>query len=137
MEKPKCDTNVLLVLDNDDPVAWGAFMSAHTEEDFLRAAKRSALNMWHMIEDVRRWIRWTALRPEIDPMHIGIIGFSAGAIHAAVIMGTESLVSAGIFMMGGGNVHEVLAYANYDEARAIQKRAKERFGWSRENLPKS
>jgi dipeptidyl aminopeptidase/acylaminoacyl peptidase len=58
--------------------------------------------------DARRLLDWLETRPEIDPSRIGATGVSIGGILAATLMGVDDRVRAGVFIMAGGGLPELL-----------------------------
>lgn len=59
------------------------------------------------IADVRTVIDWSELRTELDSQHIAIMGISIGGFVAAIAMGVEKRISAGVLMLTGGNLERI------------------------------
>jgi uncharacterized protein len=69
------------------------------------------------IVDLRRGIDYLNTRPEIDHAHIGLMGFSLGALIGGVLAGVDSRVCAVILVSGGGNLGEILVDLAKDDPR--------------------
>ncbi len=59
------------------------------------------------IADVRVVTDWLERRPEVDPARIGVIGVSLGAIVAHSAMGEDPRLSAGVAILGGGDLPDL------------------------------
>ncbi len=117
------DTNVLLLHGKEDLFDWDLLAQVKTQEEFLASIKRSVKTIKTVTADIERLIDWIATRPEIDPQRMGIIGFSIGAIIASNLMGLDNRISLGVFVMGGGNVHEIFSRSNAPFMKRLQKNA--------------
>ena len=60
-----------------------------------------------MIEDVQQAIRYAAARPEVDPVRIGVLGYSMGSFHALLataLAGPQLPRVRAVVLSGGGNL---------------------------------
>jgi len=57
--------------------------------------------------DVRQIIDWASDRPEINKEQIAIIGMSLGGFVSAIAMGVDKRISAGVFLISGGNSERI------------------------------
>jgi predicted esterase len=53
--------------------------------------------------DIRQIVDWATSRGEINKEQIAVIGISLGGIIAAISMGVDKRISAGVFLVTGGN----------------------------------
>jgi dienelactone hydrolase len=83
--------------------------------------------------DVRRLVDWAQTRPEVDPDRIALVGFSMSAIVGSIVLANEPRLAAGVLMVGGADLDEVLAACN-GRIRATRQRLMQRFGWSLEDF---
>jgi dienelactone hydrolase len=82
---------------------------------------------------VRRLVDWAEARPEVDARRIALIGFSMSAIVGSIALANEPRFAAGILVVGGADLHEVLATCN-GRIRRTRERLLERFDWSVEDF---
>lgn len=73
----------------------------------------------------------TAIRHAIeyaDVEKIGVIGNSLGAIYASMLMGVDERVTAGVLVVGGGNIPEVLGNSKVDRLAYIRNKRMQQYG---------
>jgi pimeloyl-ACP methyl ester carboxylesterase len=73
------------------------------------------------ILDARSLKDWLKDQPKVDSDKIGAAGFSLGSIMSATFMGIDPDIKAGVFMLGGGNLHNVLSDSNLDSIVAFRE----------------
>jgi len=54
--------------------------------------------------DVRTVASWLATQPGVDPRRLGVVGISLGAIVAHLAMGEDARLTAGVAVLGGGDL---------------------------------
>ena len=59
------------------------------------------------VTDVRQVIDWAESRPEIDRGKIAVIGISIGGFISAIAMGIDKRITAGVFLVAGGNSERI------------------------------
>jgi len=69
-------------------------------EDAVQAFSQSA-------SDVRTLVTWLTQQPNVNPHRIGVIGISLGAIVAHLAMGQDARLTAGVAILGGGDVADL------------------------------
>jgi len=126
-------TNVLWIQGPTGLVRYGALKKAATEAEFLAEVSRTASCINATVEDVRTFIDWVMEGPETDPRRVGIVGFSIGGIIGSLVMGRDQRLAAGVFVMAGGHLDEILAYCKWDQ-RKVREHAAAAFGWDAEKL---
>jgi len=57
--------------------------------------------------DVRQIMDWASDRPEINKEQIAVIGMSLGGFVSAIAMGVDKRISAGVFLISGGNSERI------------------------------
>lgn len=77
----------------------GRFMPV-TASEWLEAYQISVI-------DVRQVLDWAYEREKIDNQRIAIIGMSLGGMVSAVAMGVDKRITAGAFLVTGGNLEEI------------------------------
>lgn len=102
---------------------------APTERDFALLMERSAERIVNTVIDVRRIVDWAETRPEIDRDRIAIVGFSIGAVVASLALANEPRLRAGVLVMGGALLHDMIAVCDGTPG-AMRKLVTGRFGWS-------
>ena len=125
--------NVLQVLGEQPLFDWAAIGSAGSEAVFFDRLDRMVDRFVATVIDIRRLVDWGESRPEVDPQRIALIGFSMSAVTASVAVAHEPRLAAGVLVMGGADLHEVLAACNREIA-AARERILERLDWSLERF---
>lgn len=121
----------LLMLDGERYLFdWGAMRRAETPTAFLTELDRSVRAFETTVRDVRRVLAWAAARPEVDSRRVGLVGFSIGAILAADVLALEPRLAAGVLVMGGGHLHEILGSCPRRPGRA-RRNMRQLTGWSK------
>jgi pimeloyl-ACP methyl ester carboxylesterase len=126
-------TNVLWIQGPRRLVRYAAFKEAATEAEFLAEASRTASCIDATVEDVRAFIDWVMMQPETDPLRVGIVGFSIGGIIASLVMGRDPRLAAGVFVMVGGHLDEIVAHCKWGQLQ-VREHAAAAFGWNVEKL---
>jgi len=80
--------------------------------------KLFAASLAQAVEDVRRTIDVLALRPEIDPQKIGVVGISMGGILAGTVAGSDGRIARTAMILAGGDLPGIIAHAR--ETRELQ-----------------
>ena len=57
--------------------------------------------------DVRTVTSWLAVQPGVDPHRLGVVGISLGAIVAHLAMGEDNRLTAGVAVLGGGDLPDL------------------------------
>jgi dienelactone hydrolase len=78
--------------------------------------------------DARRLLDWLVTRPEVDPERIATVGVSLGGILAATLLGVDARVRAGVLLMAGGGVAEILHDSSEKPVRAFRNALREERG---------
>jgi len=99
-------------------------MELEKTEDAAAPAKalRAALMDGRRVLDILEW------RSDVDRERIATAGVSLGGILASLLHGTDPRVKAGLFVMPGGNVSEILADSRERPVRAFRENLMEREG---------
>lgn len=127
--KSRGDIHVLEVLGEEQLFFWDEMAAAPTEEAFVQISRDMTGRVMDTVIAIRQLLDWAQLQYEVDPDQIGLVGFSMGAIVAAMALGADQRFAGGVLMMGAGKPGEVFATCNGfpGEVRAA---ITERFGWS-------
>ena len=129
------DTNVLWVQDpaRASLIDFPSLRGAPSPEAFLTALSRSADCIAAAAEDVRGWMDWVLHQPGTDPHRVGLVGCSVGAMVGSLALGRDGRFGAGVFVMGGGHLDEILSTCYGAEAE-VRRHTAEAFGWSQEEF---
>jgi dienelactone hydrolase len=60
------------------------------------------------VVDLRCVLDWLEGRPEVDSQRLGVLGISLGAIAANLAMGVDERLAAGVAIVGGGDLADVM-----------------------------
>lgn len=124
------DTNVLLVEGGRSLFDWKEPEIASTEREFTEAMIRWTYTVLAEVKNISILVDWAFARSEIDQNRIGIVGCSMGALVASVAMEQDPRISAGAFVMGSGNPHEIIEQGKFPEAEEFRRRVGKNLGWS-------
>jgi dienelactone hydrolase len=128
--------NVLQVLGERSLFDWQAIGRAADEAAFFGLLERMVDRFVDTVVDIRRLVDWAEARPEVDPDRIALVGFSMSALVASVALATEPRLAAGILVMGGADLHEILAACDH-EIEDARERLLARLGWSLERFKRA
>lgn len=133
LEHAHGEVNVLRIFGEDYLFNWKALQDAPTPAAFDAALDDMVARARSTIVDLRRLLDWAQRRPAVDARHIGLIGFSMGAMVAGMAMEHEPRIAAATLAMGGADPGAILGQC---DARAGRVRAAitHRFGWTREHF---
>jgi dienelactone hydrolase len=76
----------------------------------------------------RRLLDWLAADPRIDPERLAAAGVSLGGMLAATLMGVDDRIKAGIFIMAGGGLPEIIHDSADPRLRWFRERARAATG---------
>ena len=124
--------NVLQVDGDSMLFDWAAMGDARSEAEFHRLLALMVERFVDMVIDIRRLVDWAHTRPEVDTQRIALIGFCMSAIVGSVALTNDPRIDAGVLVVGGADLHEVLASCN-GRIRRTRERLLERFDWSVED----
>jgi len=105
-------------------ILYTAFHSSRMPEEIKNKRSKLTSEDWFegyrvSVIDVRQIVDWAASRDEINEGQIAVIGISLGGFIAAISMGVDRRISAGVFLLAGGN------YENPVWTRKKQENGKE------------
>jgi dienelactone hydrolase len=121
--------NVLQILAEGPLFDMKAIGEARDQAQFLRMLSRMVGRFVDTVIDIRRVVDWAQSQPDVDPDRIALIGFSISALVGSVVIANEPRLAAGVLMMGGADLHEILAACN-QEIEDARESVLKRFGWS-------
>lgn len=128
------EVNVFYMQGQNDLIDWDALAAVENQSDFLQIFVQGATAEWATIIDIRRTIDWAESRPEIDSKRVGLVGFSHGAMVAAVVAAHEPRLKATAVVMGGAHSEEVLAQCPLSRSVEAKALAAREFGWDEDDL---
>jgi hypothetical protein len=126
--------SVVVLEGREELFDWPAIGGAATRVALGRALDGAADRMRTAVIDLRRLLDWAERQPDLDPSRFGIAGFSIGAIVASLAMGVEPRFSAGVFLMGGGDLEEIFATCGQRDVKLARRSLYNRFGWDDQKL---
>jgi len=124
------DVHVFRMLGEQNLTDWWALKHAPDEESFMQLWQTTSQAERNTIVDIRRTIDWALARPEVDADRIALIGFSRGAMTAAVATAIDDRLAATVLVMGGAHPHEALANCPMLRGEGVQGKVKKDFGWT-------
>ncbi len=80
------------------------------------------------ILDARRLLDWLETHPRIDPARIASAGTSLGSLQAATLLAVDDRVRAGLLLLSGGGLAEILAVSRERPVRIFRERLMGRLG---------
>ena len=127
--RSKGNMHVIEVLGAERLFFWDEMAAAPTEEAFVQIARDMTGRVMDTVIAIRQLLDWVQLQDEVDPDRIGLVGFSMGAIVAAMALGADQRFASGVLMMGAARPGEVFATCNGFPGE-VRDAITERFGWS-------
>jgi len=124
------DAHVFYMQGDQNLTDWWGLKHAPDEESFMELWESTAQAERNTIIDIRRTIDWAQARPEVDPDRIAVIGFSRGAIMAAVATANDRRLTATVLVMGGAHPHEALAACPMLRGDGVQRKVQKEYGWT-------
>jgi dienelactone hydrolase len=121
--------NILQILGEKPLLDWDAIGNARSEAEFFDLLDQMIGRFVSSVIDIRRVVDWAQTQPDLDPERIALIGFSMGALVAIVALANEPRFAAGILVMGGADLHEILAACDHEIENA-RERILEQLSWS-------
>lgn len=128
------DVNVFRMLGDQNLTDWWGLKHAPDQESFTRLWQSTAQAERNTIVDIRRTVDWALARPEVDADRIAVIGFSRGAIMAAVATANDDRLAATVLVMGGAQPHEALAACPMLRGEGVQRKVQKEYGWTLEEF---
>ncbi len=128
------EVHVFRMLGEQNLTDWWALKHASDQESFMELWEATVQAERNTIIDIRRTIDWAQARPEVDPERIAVIGFSRGAIMAAVATANDGRLAATVLVMGGAHPHQALAACPMLKGEGVQKKVRKEYGWSLEEF---
>lgn len=126
--------HILNVMGESFLIDWPQLGVVTDEDEFMELWAEGAQNEINTLIDTRRLIDWAERQPEIDTDHIGLVGFSHGAMLAPTIATQEPRITALVLVMGGAEGHEIIARCVGARTEGVQDHAFETFGWNRDGM---
>lgn len=113
------------------------FLVARLEREDLKletatSADAPAASLRSALLDARRLVDYLETRPDVDTDRIGTAGISLGSILACLLQGTDPRVKAGVYIMTGGDIAEILGDSTEVPVEAFRENTMEREGLSSE-----
>jgi poly(3-hydroxybutyrate) depolymerase len=107
------------------------FLVARLEREDLKldtaeSADVPARTLRAALLDARRLVDYLVQRPDVDATRIGAAGISLGSILACLLQGTDPRVRAGVFIMTGGDIAEILGDSTEVPVRIFRENTIER-----------
>jgi dienelactone hydrolase len=81
-------------------------------------------------------VDWLSRQPSVDPKRIGLLGISLGAIVGSLLTESNDQITAAAYLLGGGNLPEILAAPQGYVKGRIRSRIMLHNGWTTEEFKK-
>lgn len=79
------------------------------------------------VTDVEQILDWVETREEIDKDKVAVIGLSLGAFVGSITMGIDDRISAGVFIVSGGNSAKIQQYSRFAKFHKQYRFSKEDY----------
>ena len=126
--------HILNVMGESFLIDWPKLGTVTDEDEFVELWAQGAESEITTLIDIRRLMDWAENQTEIDGDHIGLIGFSHGAIFAPTIATQDPRITALVLVMGGAHPHHVIARCMGARTEEVQLWAADTFGWSHRRI---
>lgn len=122
---PEADFNVIYFKEQsrEDPLDLDQFvLNLKDTASFGEAIKSSLVKFRRILDRIEHALNWAENEESIDIKRIGIVGFSTSALAVSMAISTNSRLSAGAIILGGGNIHEMFGLAEETRVRQIREK---------------
>lgn len=134
LKNEKADYNVAVIREKGDLFDWDALARAKTVDELRLLLSQSVQRNLQAVREVQAVLDWAEKEPSVDTSRIGIVGFSLGCMVSTIAMGVDWRISAGAFIMCGGNLPEILLASEAGFIRRVRENAIGRLGMTRNEL---
>lgn len=86
--------------------------------------------------EAARLADWLSRQPSVDPKRIGVLGISLGAIVASLLTESNDQIHAAAYLLGGGNLPEIMSSPQGYVKGRIRRRIMEETGFSEAEFKK-
>lgn len=86
--------------------------------------------------EAARLVDWLSRLPSVDPKRIGVLGISLGAIVGTLLTEADDRVAAAAYLLGGGNLAEIIASPQGYVKGRIRRRIMIENGYDEEEFKK-
>lgn len=128
LRRSKGEFDVLHLLGEEPLFDWEQLRDAPSEREFIEMAGQMTGRVADAVIGIRQIVDWAQANTGLE---VSVVGFSMGAIVAAIVLGVDDRVSSGALMMGAGNPGEAFATCN-GRIGEMRDAVKSRFGWSQQ-----
>lgn len=137
LKNEKADFNVAVIREKGDLFDWDALASAKTKEELRLLLGKSTQRLLQAVREVQTVLDWAENEPAVDTSGIGIAGFSLGCMVSTIAMGIDWRISAGAFIMCGGDLPEIFMASEAPLIKRARRNAIERLGFTEKELRNS
>ena len=88
------------------------------------------------VMETEQLLGWLSTQPSVDPNRIGILGASIGAIIASLLTESDNRIQASAYLLGGGNLSEVMAAPQGYVKKRVRQRIMSQNGMTDEEFQK-
>lgn len=129
LKRSKGQMHVIEVHGQEPLFYWDQLRDAPSEERFIEMATEMTGRVMDTVISIRQLVDWVEQQGEIDTDQIGLVGFSMGAIVAAIALGVDDRLNTGVLMMGAAQPGHIFATCNGYPGE-VRKSIMKRFGWT-------
>jgi len=126
--------HIINVMGESFLIDWPRLEVVTDEDEFMELWAEGIQQEINTLVDMRRLVDWAEDQQEIDSDHIGLVGFSHGAMFAPTLAAQEPRISATALVMGGAHPPRVIAQCIGARTEGVQIWAETTFGWSRNEM---
>jgi hypothetical protein len=115
-------------------INWDELAEAPDEDRFLDVFREGIDHQRVTMIDIQRLVDWAEQRPEIDAERVALVGFSVAAAVGGGILTQEPRIETSVLVMGGAELHTIVAHCAGTRLAAVREKVSRDFGWSAEDL---
>lgn len=128
------EMNVFVLYRRAKDIRKDNWLKIKTEEDLIAELVYTKGIISQTYIDISRIVDWLSERPEVDSSRIIIEGLSLGGIQAATMLAREPRFAAGVLILAGGDIAQILIESEENNVKQIRERALLNLGWDKEKL---
>lgn len=126
------EMNVFVLYRRAKDIRKQNWLQIRNEADLINELNHTRDIIIQTYTDVSRIVDWLSERPEVDSSRIILEGLSFGGVQAAAILALEPRFAAGVLVLAGGDIAQILLESEEKGVKKIRENLFKNLGWDKE-----